>query len=457
MELLWFLLGLICGLIALSWRRSLYVGMRRFLKHLKAQDGLWFSSNRVLIPPEWVQQQQAFEQEITNWQRLLRDAPIGFLKVDEDNQLLQCNPQACQLLGIPAFQSPRPRLLLEVVRSYELDELIEQARSAQVTCQREWVFNPANPDPSLLSKQQPFPLKGHGVPLSNGCIGVFLESQEALALLTQQRDRWISDVAHELKTPLTSIRLVAETLQMRLEPPIRDWVDRLLKETLRLSDLVQDLLDLSFLESHPTSQLNLKVLDFPKLIQATWINLEPLARRKQIQLLYQGCDRLLILADEARMHRVLLNLLDNSIKYSPAQQSIQVRLAVLPESPPQTAQVHLEIIDSGPGFPEAALTHVFDRFYRADVSRTRLATDDRPAVADEHAMLDISYTAPIHTLSPPTARMNSGTGLGLAIVRQIVEAHHGSVTASNHPDTGGAWMQVFLPWEPIDEAIRSRS
>lgn len=431
--------------------------MRQLLQHLKAQDGLWFASNRVLIPPEWVQRQQAFEQEITHWQRLLQEAPIGFLKVDEDNQLLQCNPQACQLLGMSAFQSPRPRLLLEVVRSYELDELIEQVRSAQMSCQREWVFNPANPDPSLLSKQQPFPLKGYGIPLANGCIGVFLESQEALALLTQQRDRWISDVAHELKTPLTSIRLVAETLQIRLESPLRDWVDRLLKETLRLSDLVQDLLDLSFLESNPTSQLNLKTVDLPKLVQSTWLNLEPLARRKQIQLLYQGCDRLLILADEPRMHRVLLNLLDNSIKYSPVQQSIRVGLEVLPKSPTHAAQVHLEIIDSGPGFPEAALAHVFDRFYRVDLSRTRLPTDDRPATVEDRAMLDMAYTAPIHTLDLPTARLNSGTGLGLAIVRQIVEAHHGSVTASNHPDTGGAWMQVFLPWEPIEDGHRPRS
>jgi two-component system phosphate regulon sensor histidine kinase PhoR len=79
-------------------------------------------------------------------------------------------------------------------------------------------------------------------------VGVFLENRQEAALLVQQRDRWTSDVAHELKTPLTSIRLVAETLQPRVDDSQRRWLDRLINETIRLSNLVEDLLNLSRLQ-----------------------------------------------------------------------------------------------------------------------------------------------------------------------------------------------------------------
>jgi two-component system phosphate regulon sensor histidine kinase PhoR len=106
-------------------------------------------------------------------------------------------------------------------------------------------------------------------------VGVFLENRQEAALLVQQRDRWTSDVAHELKTPLTSIRLVAETLQSRIDPKLKVWVDRLINETLRLSNLVEDLLNLSRLQGQQSQGLNPKPVDLPQLIQAAWLSLEP--------------------------------------------------------------------------------------------------------------------------------------------------------------------------------------
>ena len=398
-----------------------------------------------------VDAQGALLTDLKTWRHLALAAPIGILQVDEENQLIWCNAQAGQLLSIQPPTSPTRRLLLELVRSYELDQLIEQTRVLRKPCQSDWTFHPVCADPSQLSRQMPRPLRAHSLPLNDGCVGVFLESRQEAVLLAQQRDRWISDVAHELKTPLTSIRLVAETLQIRLEPPLRDWIDRLLNETIRLSSLVQDLLDLSQLEANPHPSLRCKTVDLTKLIQSAWFGLEPLARKKQLQLDYIGPDRLLIQLDGSRMHRVLLNLLDNAIQYSPPQQAIRVQVSLITHDHPVPDQlVQLDVIDAGQGFPSDALPYVFDRFYRADPSRSR-----------NHAEVEVAKTYAVgkntaasssasndHVQTPKETHAvpaSSGSGLGLAIVRQIVEAHQGSVQANNHPETHGGWLQVFLP------------
>jgi two-component system phosphate regulon sensor histidine kinase PhoR len=460
-ELLWFLLGLLVGLGLLGWQQiQLNLKLQRLIRTLKPDALKWSLSstsqlNRAIAA--YVREQEELVQELEDWRRVCNISPSGFLRVDEENQLTQCNPQALQLLGIQ--QRPaQPRLLLELVRSYDLDQLIEETRLAGKPCQREWTFHPVFPDPSLLSQQLPRPLRAYGFPLQNDNVGVFLESRGETISLAQQRDRWISDVAHELKTPLTSIRLVVETLQSRLESPLRDWVDRLLTETIRLSNLVQDLLDLSQLESHPNSRLSFKTVDLARLIQSAWLSLEPLARRKQLQLKYVGAHQLLIQADESRLHRVLLNLLDNSIKYSPPQQTIQVHLNLTPPTDAaSTQQVHLEIIDAGPGFPESSIPYVFERFYRADPSRARTNAGLGINLYAAESSVDNpgSYASGVPPESLKKSVLpNSGSGLGLAIVRQIVEAHGGSVKASNHPTTQGAWLQVFLPFKD-DEGVRA--
>ena len=438
MEFLWFFLGLAIGLVLLSWHQAqLHFELGRMLKDFKPDSIVWSlppTSRLMRAIASQRQTRRALEQDLETWKQIVQLAPIGYLQVDEENQLIWSNPQALQLLNIQQAH-PKPRLLLELVRSYDLDDLIDQTRLAQQPCQQEWVFHPVSTDQSQLSRQQPRPLRGYGFPLSQGGVGVFLENRQETALLTQQRDRWTSDVAHELKTPLTSIRLVAETLQSRLDPPLRQWIDRLLQETLRLSELVQDLLDLGHLKAQPTAQLNLKTVDLAKLVQSAWSSLEPLARRKLLQLDYVGPDSLLMRADEPRLHRVLLNLLDNSIQYSPARQRIRIQVCLEAAEATAGQQVRIEVIDAGSGFPELALPHVFDRFYRADPSRSRSSAIDRVAEVGELGLQ-----------AAPSLPPSQGTGLGLAIVRQIVEAHRGSVKAENHPDTQGAWLQVILPY-----------
>lgn len=387
---------------------------------------------------------QALQQELETWNHIGEIAPIGFLSVDVDNQLIGGNPRACQLLALQPGQLTQRRLLLEIVRSYELDQLIEQTRETQQSQQFDWVLKPVSVDLTQLSQQQPLPLRAVSHPLPKGVVGVFLEDRQESALLTQQRDRWISDVAHELKTPLTSIRLVAETLQLRLPTAQQEWINRLLREVLRLSHLVEDLLDLSHLESNSPSLLNRQTVDLPQLIHTTWSSLEPLASRKAVQLDYEGLTHLQIRADERRLYRVFLNLLDNSIKYSPVGKPVHLSMQFI-ESVPVSEQIQIDIFDEGPGFPDYALPHVFDRFYRADDSRTRQENTDNlsPPVSIQGS--EGTITAVYSSTAELDLPMARGSGLGLAIVRQIVEAHGGSVRASNHPITHGAWLQVVLP------------
>lgn len=451
MTFLGFLGGLLIGLVLLWWyQQRWHSKFNQILQILDINPLKSFSTIHQLTAA--VQQQRLLNQDLNvqveSWKQILQSAPVGYLQVDQENQLVWSNQQACNLLSIETHRSTRldGRLLLQLVRSYELDRLIDHIRISQQPTQQDWLFHPA---PSAgLHKVQELPLRAYGFPLLDGQVGVFLEDRREAMNLIEERDRWASDVAHELKTPLTSIRLAAETLQPRLAPPLRSWIDRLLNETVRLSVLVQDLLDLSRIALRLPQELTFKTIDLTMLIRSAWANLEPLSRQKQLTLTYNGPETCYLQADEPRLYRVLLNLLDNSIKFSYPDQDIDITVTLPPLSDSQPGQpaidlscITIDIIDSGPGFPEAALPYVFERFYRADPARTHPA---------DSLIATQSPTNRDRTMDTrPTAEagdyISSGSGLGLAIVQQIVEAHGGSVRAQNHPRTGGAWLQVVLP------------
>jgi two-component system phosphate regulon sensor histidine kinase PhoR len=351
--------------------------------------------------------------ESYNWQQIINQLPLGYIQVDAENRLIFCNNPACGLLGIPKCteSATNRRFLLQLVRSFELDQLIEKTRTDRQNHQAEWVFHWVEPDPLNPNQRQDIPLQGYSFPLADQQIGIFIKDCTEKVTLIQQRDRWASDVAHELKTPLTSIRLVAETLQARIAPDLKTWLDRLLTEILRLSNLVQDLLDLGQADIGMPLKLNMQTVDLVQLIKSAWASLEPLAQKQRVRLEYQGIERLDIEVDQSRIFRLLLNLFDNAIKYSPALQIVLVTVERL--EPDQQALI--QVIDSGPGFPPEALPHVFDRFYRVDQSRTRHQDE------------------------------KGGSGLGLAIARQIVQTHKGKIIISNDVDTGGACIEIRLP------------
>ncbi len=425
--------------------------MKMLLRKLRADswaEGLSFTSQLSSAIAGQERQIKELKEQLGQYRQILQSAPLAYIHVDDENQLIGCNTQASLLLDIEQpvlVQDTRPRLLLELVRSYELDQLIDQTRHTQKLCQQEWVLHSVSPDPADISERPSYPLRGYGFPLNRGEVGVFLENRQEVFILTQQRDRWTSDVAHELKTPLTSIRLVAETLKSRVDPALQGWMDRLLNEAIRLGDLVEDVLNISRLEGQKLQGLNTKVVDLPHLINVVWQSLEPLARVKHLQLTYEGPDHLLIELDESLMHRALINLMDNAVKFSPPRQVIEVRVneEKSDDSSEKSISPHIliEIMDAGPGFLEKDLPYIFERFYRADPARSRASRDGVGGAKLPSAS--------------SSGGASSGTGLGLAIVRQIVEAHQGTVIANNHPDTGGGWLKIYLPGKLLKSLTNS--
>ncbi|MFS8905758.1 sensor histidine kinase [Synechococcus sp. O70.2] len=405
-------IGLV-GMLILCWQSR-----RRFSRQLQELGSLMHLA-LPLQPPEQMLsrlsrhlRQQELEQAsqrqyLLDWQYLSQRLPWGYLRVDENNVVLECNPAAQRLLRISHWQ-PGIKLLLEWVRSYELDQLIEATRCQEAGASvqsREWVFYPPG------GEDKPVPLRAWGLPLPQAHVAIFLEDRLEATLLAQQRDRWASDVAHELKTPLTSIRLLAETLQSRVDAAQAVWVERLLNETLRLSQLVQDLLELSALNLGAGSRSQWRWVDLAALVREAWQSLEPLAKPRHQELHLSSSSPLYLWGDEQRLYRLILNLLDNAVKYGGPGSPIHVSLSE------EGSQVRLEVYDHGPGLPEDQFELVFQPFYRTDAAR---------------------------------ARSKGGTGLGLAIVRQIVELHGGTIRLRNHPQTGGLWVQVELPRQHPD-------
>ena len=435
MEFFWLLVGIGIGAIAtsacwFSWnyakqrqnlrlrKRSRHVFKAKSIRSFKlwtqnVQQNIRQSYNDQFNAQFQITESNEDEYERLLWAKVVDLSPIGYIQVNQDNRLVVCNQQAATIMGIANHQQGliRKPFLLQLIRSYELDHLVEQTRSQSLASKVDWVFHPAIPDPVDPVPQVGRPIRACSIYLGHGQVGIFLIDRQEAVAITQQRDRWTSDIAHELKTPLTSIRLVAETLEPRVEPAARIWVERLLSEIERMTKLVQDLLELGQMDVGIESVLNLSEVNLSSIVRSVWATLEPLANRKQVKLRYIGNEQLLWQLDESRIYRLLLNLLDNSIKHSPSLQSITIKTSVLDST------LIIEIIDAGEGFPEEALPHVFDRFYKVDLSRTRSGMD------------------------------RGGNGLGLAISRQIVTLHKGVIAAKNHPETGGVWITITLPYQ----------
>lgn len=464
MALLWFLAGLSLGLGLLGWSsRHFNRQVEQILRTLPRD-----SSSSILSPlsrlstltEQLHQELYRHQQQVGGWQDVLHRSPIGYLQVDGADHLSWINERACELLHIRSrpWETSADCLLLEVVRSIELDQLINQVRTHQQQHQMDWTIH-------FSEWSHGIALRAYGLPLVAGHVGIFIEDRRETKSLAEDRDRWTSDVAHELKTPLTSIRLMVEALESQVGYQDRPQIGRLLQEVIRLSDLVKDLLELSQITFNQSQTLQIEAVNVPGLIHKAWLNLEPLAQQRNLSLLYQGLEAFTLDADPKRLYRVFLNLLDNAIKHSPADQAIRVQVAVSVQPSSATATtvtpiqyLCIDIIDSGSGFPVEALPHVFKRFYRTDLARTRInpALGGNPETLEQYPISSLESLQttdldpePIRqkrfSQQPPLSPSLGGSGLGLAIAQQIVIAHGGSIQARNHPQTGGAWLQVLLP------------
>ena len=225
--------------------------------------------------------------------------------------------------------------------------------------------------------------------------------------------RFTSDASHELRTPLASIRSVGEVgLQQRHAPEeYKDIIGSMLEEVSRLSSMIDTLLTISQADSGAI-RLNRTVFPIKELVDESVALVGVLADEKRQKVLVDGENQLLVSADRAFLRMAVINLLDNAVKYSPAETDIHIRLAPWNGTDPQSRrQVDVCIRDQGPGISPAEASRVFDRFYRVDESRTR---------------------------------ETGGAGLGLAIAKWSIEAHGGKILLDSAPGQGAAF-HIRLP------------
>jgi two-component system, OmpR family, sensor kinase len=223
----------------------------------------------------------------------------------------------------------------------------------------------------------------------------------------QQINRFSADASHELRTPLTVLQGELESIarnSSNLPAEIRDTIGSALEETHRLTKIVENLLAISRLEAGDARKQRER-LDFAELARNTADQMRLLAEEKHIHLDCNGAEAVEVDADPARLKQVVVNLLDNAIKYTP--ESGRVSISVMK----QDGRAVFEIADTGIGISPDDLPHIFDRFYRADEARSR---------------------------------QMGGTGLGLSIVRSICLAHEGQVKVESIEGQGSVF-HIQLP------------
>ena len=305
----------------------------------------------------------------------------GVIALSEDARVIRMNRSAralLELLDTPAFAPVNSVVSDNKLRSILEDSVIRPGNSDEVE---------VNGRHLLVSSRALDP---------GGAVTTLLDISEIRRLEQVRRD-FVANASHELKTPLTSIRGYAETL-LDDDPPEKlklEFLTSIRKNTLRLEHLVEDLLDLSKLESGGWTGRRESV-DTKEVAQEAWQVVRDIEGKEGISFDILGDLR--VMGDREGLFHVFRNLLENSIRHTDSGGSINVSMALT-----QDSMVEVVISDDGDGIPAESLPRIFERFYRADSAR---------------------------------ARDFGGTGLGLAIVRHLVSEMGGEVVAESQLGQG---------------------
>jgi signal transduction histidine kinase len=326
-------------------------------------------------------------------QALIDTMAEGVVALTPDARVLRTNRTARALLDIPDDAGLAP--VGTVIRHPALrDALKDSVRTREQS--REIVLNGRH---ILLASRT----LDRG-----GAVTTFLDITE-LRRMERVRSDFVANASHELKTPLTSIRGYAEALAD--EPPEgmrKQFLTSILNNTLRLQRLVDDLLDLSRLESGGWSA-NVESVLVSEVVDEAWDLVGP--RADHIVELEMRGDGVAV-GDRQGLVHVLRNLLENAVRHTPSGGHVTVKVALAAdESGEDESRIEIAVVDDGEGIPAAALPRIFERFYRADSSR---------------------------------ARHVGGTGLGLAIVKHLVSAMRGEVWAESELGRGTT-VRIRLP------------
>jgi CheY-like chemotaxis protein/nitrogen-specific signal transduction histidine kinase len=239
-------------------------------------------------------------------------------------------------------------------------------------------------------------------------------AREAAERANRFKDEFLATVSHELRTPLAAILLWSQILEDRmLNPQDQGQALRAIRESAQAQQqLIEDLLDVSRMLAGEM-RLNAQVIDLTALVQAAVDIVRPIAQAKRIEI-HETLDRRAgqVRADASRIQQIVLNLLNNAVKFTPEGGQVRIRLRRA------NGAVEIQVADTGQGIDAEFLPQVFERFRQADVGMTR---------------------------------RHGGLGLGLAIARQLVELHGGKIRAESQGKGQGATLTVELPIANVGE------
>jgi two-component system phosphate regulon sensor histidine kinase PhoR len=332
--------------------------------------------------------------------RTILDAMAEAVMVtDAGSRITLTNEVLSDLVGFDA----EGRTAVEAIRHPDFRSAIEEAQQG-VSTVLEFEIDAIDSGTRRVLRASVSPLRHR-----QGVVTVF-HDVTAERVADQVRRDFVANASHELRTPLTAIRGFAETLRegaMNDPESEKRFLDVILRHARRLQALVDDLADLSRFEGEEF-QLELGPVRAGALLDEVVRGLESQSKAKGLKVVCSGLDEVLpVMAEERALEQVLVNLVDNAIKYTPEDGEVRVGIAEV------EGDVVIEVANSGPGIPAKHLPRVFERFYRVDAGRSREL---------------------------------GGTGLGLSIVKHLVAQIGGRITV----DSAGGWTRFQLRVPRVD-------
>jgi len=337
----------------------------------------------------------------------------GVVAVDPQERVVHINQVAADLLGV-APDSVEGRAIWEVTRIHTITEVLRAAMRGDTPAQREL----------RLAGSEDRVIELRATPLGTGSSGrhgavLVLGDVTTMRRLETVRQDFVGNVSHELKTPVTAIRGLAETLLDDADMPAatrQRFLARLRDQSLRLSRLVVDLLSLSRLDGDAGGRAG-GLVDVRQVVRAALRALEPASQAKTIRILATVPEAPVhVLGELQALEEALFNLLENAVTYSPEGAEVSVLVSS------DEDEVAIAVIDRGIGIERRHLDRIFERFYRVDKARSRAL---------------------------------GGTGLGLAIVKHIVRSLGGDITVSSEPGAGSCFT-LHLPRQPGEKPAAYR-
>ena len=366
--------------------------LKKLLKFIKKILSIRGVGTTIRNVRKWPKRQQFVDvSQILNW---VDDINQGWIIITSKNKILFINKQAKKLLSIKKDSKILGKSLFKLEIPDEIKREIQKLNRAKTFKSIPYFFHEKELEISLM-------------PGSKSTTLILLTNKRSLDYQRQLQERMLGDAAHELKTPLTALMLLGDRLEDLVKKKDRPLIKRLRKEILRLKLMVNDLLELSRLVNSSSVQDELtKTINMEEIVLSSWNTLKPLADKKKLNLVNTSKTNSLIEGNSEKLYRVVFNLLDNAIRYSPDSANINTQIHE------DDKHLILSIKDEGPGLSKDDLKNMFQRFYRGDPSRYK--------------------------------NKRIGSGLGLSIAQQIVVNHKGAIEASNDTN-GGTLMKIKLP------------